>query len=408
VANDELLDATTNRSTRHVEIRIPADISYKAGDHLGVCPANPEELVHSYLELCDMDAAAMIRVRTRDVEHHQGMLPLDKPISAFAVLSYFYELQQPVGRTQLHQLSSLALDDGEKSQLLKLSSVNKKNVEEDDKEVSYEQFVLKRRLTLIELLPLFPSITIRFAQLLALLPPLKPRYYSISSAPGAKEGASVASITVSVVKGASPTGRLHQGVASTFLKSNLVGRPRPLPVAAGKTMPLYVFVKDTGSSFRLPEDTTTPIIMIGPGTGVAPMRGFLQQRAMEGGSGENVLFYGCRNDADYVYRDELEDMVQEGVLDKLCVAFSRKQDQGVKKTYVQDMIAAESTMLRGLLQRGAHVYVCGDASQMAPAVKQAFVQILADGGDNQAEDTVLDMCTKGRYCEDVWAAQGSC
>jgi cytochrome P450/NADPH-cytochrome P450 reductase len=143
------------------------------------------------------------------------------------------------------------------------------------------------------------------------------------------------------------------------------------------------------------------------------MRGFIQQRAAERAHnttqlscGENVLFFGCRDDCDFIYRNEFEKMAKDGVLDKLCVAYSRKENQGVPKTYVQQDILGQADLLLGLLKRGAHIYVCGDASQMAPAVKATFISIMAAGGDQNPEETIAGMCEDGRYCEDVWAAQG--
>jgi cytochrome P450/NADPH-cytochrome P450 reductase len=420
VSNNELLHNDLSRSTRHVEVQLPAGINYKAGDHLGICPANPESVVNSYLKLTNMAPDSVIQVRLLDGQNpnqHQGLLPLNKPMSAFGALSFFYELQQPVSLTQLHQLTEmLSAEEGaeaelERNRLVRLTETSNKIDTNDE----YATFVTNRRLTLVELLASFPcaSRKVHFAKLLALLPPMKPRYYSISSSPLGPQGASVASISVSVVKGPSPTGRIHQGVASNYLRSFSDNFHRVLPFSSTKQMPLWAFVKDTGSSFRLPIDQAKPVIMVGPGTGVAPMRGFIQQRAAERAynstqrpCGENILFFGCRDDCDFIYRNEFEKMAKDGVLDKLCVAYSRKENQGVPKTYVQQDILGQTDLLLGLLKRGAYIYVCGDASQMAPAVKATFVSILAAGGDENPEETIVQMYEDGRYCEDVWAAQG--
>ena len=167
---------------------------------------------------------------------------------------------------------------------------------------------------------------------------------------------------------------------------------------SGKGMPLFTFVKDTGSSFRLPQ-SDAPVIMVGPGTGVAPMRGFIQDRVADGRR-ENVLFFGCRDESDYLYKDELQAWEAEGSL-KLFVAFSRKE--GTPKTYVQSLIAQQSALVVELVKKGAHVYVCGDASKMAPDVKATVARLLAEA--DHGEDYVEKMAAEGRYCEDVWAAQ---
>jgi cytochrome P450/NADPH-cytochrome P450 reductase len=230
-----------------------------------------------------------------------------------------------------------------------------------------------------------------------MLQPLKPRYYSISSSPKASPGS--LSISVSVVKGISPSGREHVGVASNCLKnsvSNCQGQDATEElIGPFQHSNLGVFVKDTGSSFRLPDDPSIPVIMIGPGTGVAPMRGFIQERVSTGAK-DNVLFFGCRDDNDYIYKKELEKYQESGYL-KLLVAFSRKS--GKPKVYVQHLIEQNAALLVDLFKRGAHVYVCGDASKMAPDVKQVLTRILDEAG----LDTVSVLQT--RYFEDVWAAQ---
>merc|ERR1719221_1139170 len=140
-------------------------------------------------------------------------------------------------------------------------------------------------------------------------------------------------------------------------------------------MPLCVFVKDTGSSFRLPSDGV-PIIMVGPGTGVAPMRGFIQDRVADGRN-ENVLFFGCRDESDYIYRDELEAWEKDKCL-KLFVAFSRRR--GTPKIYVQDLISQEASLVAEYVRRGAYIYICGDASKMAPDVKATIARVLTEAG----------------------------
>ncbi len=159
--------------------------------------------------------------------------------------------------------------------------------------------------------------------------------------------------------------------------------------------------------FRLPEDPEKPIIMVGPGTGVAPFRGFLQARAAlkkEGKElGEAHLYFGCRNDHDFIYRDELEAYEKDGIV-TLHTAFSRKE--GVPKTYVQHLMAKDAGALISILGRGGHLYVCGDGSKMAPDVEatlQKAYQSVHETDERQAQEWLLDLQTKGIYAKDVWA-----
>jgi len=141
------------------------------------------------------------------------------------------------------------------------------------------------------------------------------------------------------------------------------------------------------------------MIMVGPGTGFAPMRGFIQERVADGAM-DNLLFFGCRNEDDFIYREELEMWQGSGMLE-LHVAFSR--NHGIPKTYVQQLIKREEARVLELIHKGAHIYVCGDASRMAPSVQAAFTGICERAG--LGETFVLGLIEQGRYCQDVWAAQ---
>eukprot|EP00931_Biecheleriopsis_adriatica_P079615 TRINITY_DN52_c0_g1_i5.p1 TRINITY_DN52_c0_g1~~TRINITY_DN52_c0_g1_i5.p1 ORF type:complete len:244 (-),score=47.88 TRINITY_DN52_c0_g1_i5:395-1072(-) len=225
---------------------------------------------------------------------------------------------------------------------------------------------------------------------------MKPRFYSISSSP--TKCPNSLSITVSVVTGSTASGRKHVGVCSNHLKEQPRLRPASvgLPGEPDHQMPLILFVKDSGDLFRLPEPSV-PVIMVGPGTGVAPMRGFLQERAAQGAK-ENILFFGCRDRHELLYQSELEELKASGYL-KLFVALSR--EPSVAKTYVQNLIEQETDLIVDYLQRGAHVYVCGDASKMAPEVRATFQRVAEKIG--LGETFVDTMVKQGRYCEDVWA-----
>ncbi|KAM6296661.1 NADPH--cytochrome P450 reductase isoform 2-T2 [Aegotheles albertisi] len=196
------------------------------------------------------------------------------------------------------------------------------------------------------------------------------------------------------------TGRLNKGVATNWLKNKV-----PDGNGSSSMVPMYV----RKSQFRLPFKPNTPVIMIGPGTGIAPFIGFIQERAwlkQQGKEvGETVLYYGCRHEReDYLYREELARFHQEGILTQLNVAFSRDQAQ---KVYVQHLLKKNKENIWKLINEGnAHIYVCGDARNMARDVQNTFYEIVAEFGNMsqpQAVDYVKKLMTKGRYSLDVWS-----
>jgi cytochrome P450/NADPH-cytochrome P450 reductase len=223
---------------------------------------------------------------------------------------------------------------------------------------------------------------------------LAPRYYSISSSPAGE--AQHCSVTVGVVEAPASSGHgTYRGVCSNYL-----ARRR-----AGDT--IHATVKETKAGFRLPDDNAVPIIMIGPGTGLAPFRGFLQERAARKGQGATLgpamLFFGCRHpEQDFIYADELKAFAAGGVCD-LHTAFSRADGP---KTYVQHVVAAEKDRVWDLIQQGAIIYVCGDGGRMEPDVKATLMSIYRErsGADaGAAARWIEEMGAKNRYALDVWA-----
>jgi cytochrome P450/NADPH-cytochrome P450 reductase len=377
------------RSTRHLEISLPEGVRYSAGDHLGVVGANPDSVVLAHLDHLGIAHDAVFKIETEE-KVDTALVPLGVPWGAYQLLAWCVELQQPVSRVQLRALSKLATEESERKRLVELSDWNEEQTGD-----AYEEHVQKQRRTVLEILQEFSSVKLGLGQLLGLLPSNKPRYYSISSSP--KVSPSAVTVTVNVVDGIAPTGRRHLGLCSNFLKQ----QPKQMPptVHPSRDVRFAAFVKDTGSTFRLPKSPSVPVIMVGPGTGVAPMRGFLQDRVAEGAK-ENVLFFGCRDETEFLYQEELRAWQKEGALE-LHVAFSRKPGQ--PKVYVQELVLKEGARLTDLVRRGAHIYVCGDASKMAPDVMRAFWQVLVKAG--LPETIVEEMVEEGRYSQDVWAAQ---
>jgi len=375
--NRELQALGTGRSTRHVVIDLPPGVTYVTGDHLGVLMPNPEDVVLAYLEYLQVSPDAVVLLDLKDPP--QKRFPLGQPMSAFTLFAYFVELQQVATKEQIRVLAHFAGQE-DQAHLRDIASSG-----------AYLESVEKPRKTVLEILREFPTIKVNPGALLGCLPNMKPRYYSISSSPTASS--QKVSITVSVVQGASPTGREHMGVCSHGLSQQPRAFPRSV-YSGAQAMPFTCFVKDTGSRFRLPPPVTD-VIMIGPGTGVAPFRGFIQERHGQSGVGKTVLFFGCRDESDFLYRDEFEDWQKSGALE-LHVAFSRKSGQ--PKTYVQHLVTQQAEQLKPLLEGGAHVFVCGEASKMAPEVRSTFVQMVGIENFEQIE-------LQGRYKADVWASQ---
>lgn len=205
------------------------------------------------------------------------------------------------------------------------------------------------------------------------------------------------SVTVGVVDEPAISGKgRFRGVCSTYL----AGLPEGATIMAS--------LKETKANFRLPIDPSTPVIMVGPGTGVAPFRGFLQERAIaktKGAAlGDAVLYFGCRHpDQDFLYRQELEGFAAEGVAD-LRVAFSRKEKA---KVYVQDLVREDRDRLWAMIEAGARIYICGDGGRMEPDVRRALSRIYSEEKDVSADvaDAWIDgLVAEGRYNLDVWAS----
>jgi sulfite reductase (NADPH) flavoprotein alpha-component len=255
-----------------------------------------------------------------------------------------------------------------------------------DKRAELRAFTDGRQI--IDIVADFPARGITAADFVAMLRPLTPRLYSIASSLLAHPGE--AHLTIGVTRYQSH-GRRRQGVCSTFVADR---------VATGEHLPVYV---QENPSFRLPPSPDVPIIMIGPGTGVAPFRAFVEERAAQGGKGRNWLFFGDRHmTTDFLYQLEWQRWWKETVLTRLDVAFSRDQEA---KMYVQHRMREQKTELYSWLEQGAHVYVCGDAKHMAPDVHAALVDVVREVGGKSAEaaaEYMDQLLSDRRYHRDVY------
>jgi len=375
----------SERSTRHIEVNLPDGMTYRTGDHLSVVPTNGEALVERALSRFGFERDAHVRLRAEG--GRKAFLPIDETISVQRLLANHVELQQVATRKQIAALAQHTRCPVTKPKLAALAG------NDDASTALYRAEVSKKRKSVLDLLEEFPACELPFNVYLEMLPLMVPRYYSISSSPLADHGR--CSITVAVVEGAARSGRgTYQGVCSTFLRRQSEGSV------------IHGFVKETTAGFRLPEDAR-PIIMIGPGTGLAPFRGFLRERAALKSQGkplgEAILFFGCRHrQQDYIYAKELEAYANQGLME-LFVACSRMD---AKKMYVQDLIREHWRAVWKLLDAGAKIYVCGDGSRMEPDVRRALgemyrVQTRTD--EAGSERWLADLTRQNRYVLDVWA-----
>ena len=357
---NRLLNAEeSDREVRHFELQLEGSgLAYEVGDALGVFPSNCHELVADVLGFlaCDGEEPA----------------PGDPATPLRLALLRNFDLVKPS-----QELLALIAQQSQSSLLPDLLR--------PEQAQRLREFLHGRDLR--DLLSLSPSGWTADT-LVPLLKKLQPRLYSISSSPHAHPGE--VHLTVAAVR-YEAHGLGRKGVCSTFLADR-----------AGADVPVPVFVQ-ISHGFRLPPDPGTPIIMVGPGTGVAPFRAFLEERQALGAPGRNWLFFGAQHqNTDFLYREELDAWKSSGHLTRLSLAFSRDQ---AEKIYVQQRMREEGAELWKWLQEGAHFYVCGDASRMAKDVEAALQQIMETHGalsEEAASAYLRELRAQKRYQRDVY------
>src|ERR1700744_4559909 len=319
LVNSELQNKTganaSDRSTRHIEVRLPPNVTYRVGDHLSVVPRNDPALVDSVARRFGFLPADQIRLQV--AEGRRAQLPVGDVVSVGRLLTEFVELQQVATHKQIQIMSEHTRGPMTKPKLLVYVG--------DDAAASerYRADILTRRKSVFDLLEEYPACELPFHAYLEMLSLLAPRYYSISSSPTGDPAR--CSVTVAVVEGPAGSGRgIYKGICSNYLAGRRAGEN------------IQATVRETKAGFRLPDRASVPIIMVGPGTGLAPFRGFLQERAARKAAGAKLgpamLFFGCRHpDQDFLYADELKGLAASGITE-LFTAFSRADGP---KTYVQ-------------------------------------------------------------------------
>ena len=361
LSNRLLTAENSSKETRHYEFSLEGSgLTYEAGDALNVIPQNCPELVANIIKAigCNGD---------EDQPVNSELMTLSE------ALRTHFEIKLP-SKGLIQEIANRS-GDQELNEILQSEDKNK-----------LSKYLWGRDI--LDLLLQFPTIEISAAEFIALLKPLQHRAYSISSS-GKMHPESV-HLTVASVRYKSHD-RDHKGVCSTYM-ADLVDNRTDVKI---------FFSPNT--SFRVPEDDSLPIIMVGPGTGIAPFRAFLQERQYRKSSGKNWLLFGDRNKAtDYIYHDEIEAMQTSGVLTRLDLAFSRDQEE---KIYVQDKMHENGAEMFSWLEQGGSFYVCGDANYMAKDVDKALHGLIEKHGNKSAEQAVEyvnQMKKEKRYVRDVY------
>ena len=370
----------SDRLTLHLDLDLGPSSTYRPGDHLLVLPQNRQTIIWRAAKTLRFEPSLVIALHaTTPVE---TSLPLGQPVMMYDLLRSYCDLRAPATRRGIEILASHIDSRARRGPLLAMA--------EDDE--AYAGGVLARRASLLDLATEYPpDEPIPPALVIEAFPMLKPRPYSISSAPIGEPNH--ACITAGFVSGPALSGHgLYYGVTSGYLTT----------LGAGVRM--LARVSDPGPLFHPPGEPRTPIIMVCAGTGIAPFRGFLQERAAERAIGRpvgpTVLFRGCRRpDQDRIFGDELDTWADQGWLD-LHEAYSRPvQGPG---HYVQDVVREQGATLLPLMDQGAVVYVCGSRLTMAPEVRSAFADLHTERTGESGAAWVEQLTAADRYIEDVW------
>ncbi|HID3752889.1 TPA: NADPH-dependent assimilatory sulfite reductase flavoprotein subunit [Citrobacter freundii] len=356
--NQKITGRDSEKDVRHIEIDLgDSGLRYQPGDALGVWYQNDPDLVKELVELLWLKGDEPVTVE-------------GKTLSLAEALQWHFELTVNTGNivenyATLTRSETLLPLVGDKAQLQHYAATT----------------------PIVDMVRFSPA-QLDADALIGLLRPLTPRLYSIASAQAEVE--SEVHVTVGVVR-YEIEGRARAGGASSFLADRVEEEGE-----------VRVFIEHN-DNFRLPSNPQTPVIMIGPGTGIAPFRAFMQQRAADGAEGKNWLFFGNPHfTEDFLYQVEWQRYVKEGVLSRIDLAWSRDQKE---KVYVQDKLRQQGAELWRWINDGAHIYVCGDANRMAKDVEQALLEVIAEFGgmDIEAADEFLsELRIERRYQRDVY------
>ena len=349
------------KETIHLEFKLEETaLTYEAGDSLAVLAHNADDVVQDIITLTKLNPSSLVKIKGESYTLLDSLTcKLDITTLSLSVIKRYNEL----------------IKDKRLEELLKAENKN-----------DLQDYISGREI--IDLLYEFPAEELSADALISIMRKLPSRLYSIASSP--KAHPQEVHLTVAVVR-YHTHGRERKGVCSTFLAERI-----------SKGSKAEVFVT-TNKKFKLPVNNETPIIMVGPGTGIAPFRAFIEERKATSATGKNWLFFGDQHySTDFLYQSEWQNYLNEGILTKLDVAFSRDQKE---KIYVQNRMLDNSRELFTWLEQGAYFYVCGDATRMANDVDDALHDIVEKEGGLEQEDAkayVKMLKDEKRYLRDVY------
>ncbi|KAK3290376.1 cytochrome P450 [Chaetomium fimeti] len=384
VLAERVLTAAGSSPKKHMEVQLPDGVTYKVGDYLAVLPVNSKDSISRVMRQFKLSWDSHITIGS----DRWTALPTGTPVPVYDVLGSYVELSQPATKRGILKLADAASDDNTKQQLQELAGA------------SYAGEISLKRASILDLLDKFPSVSLPFGTFLSLLPPIRPRQYSISSSP--LDNPSRATLTYSLLDSPSLVNpdKRYMGVATSYLSSLVAGDK------------LLLSVRPTHTAFRLPDAEhmdKTPIICVGAGSGLAPFRGFIQERAALLSKGSQLapalLFLGCRGpQMDDLYREEFDKWQELGAVD-VRRAFSRAEpDEGEAHgcKHVQDRLWHDREEAKDMWKSGARVYVCG-SRVVGEGVKKAMGRIVL--GDEATEDEITrwyEGVRNDRYATDVF------
>lgn len=378
-----------DRSCMHIELNIEGSkMRYDAGDHVAMYPINDKALVEKLGQLCNSNLDTVFSLINTDTDSSKKH-PFPCPTTYRTALTHYLEITA-IPRTHiLKELAEYCTVESDKEMLRNMASLTPEGKEK------YQTWIQDACRNIVHILEDIKSCKPPIDHLCELLPRLQPRYYSISSS--SKLYPLHVHVTAVLVQYQTPSGRINKGVATTYLRGKQPNDEDPK---------VPVFIRK--SQFRLPTKCETPVIMVGPGTGLAPFRGFIQERQFmrdEGKTvGDTILYFGCRKkNEDFIYEEELEEYVKNGTL-TLKTAFSRDQKE---KVYVTHLIEKDADLIWNIIgENKGHLYICGDAKNMAVDVRNILVKILSEKGGMSESDAVQylkKMEAQKRYSADVWS-----
>lgn len=384
VVSTRVLTAEGEPLKKHIEIKLPSETSYRAGDYLAVLPINPRETVARVMRKFELPWDSHLTIEAGG----HVPLPTNASLPASTIFGAYVELAQPATKRNILALSEATNDDNDKSALKKLATE------------SFEDAVSEKKVSILDLLEQYPSVKLPLGSFLACLPPMRVRQYSISSSP--LWNSRNITLTFSLLEEPSKSGQgKHVGVATSYLNSLQPGDK------------LHVSVRPSHSSFHLPQDPEkTPVICVAAGTGLAPFRGFIQERAALLEAGRKVapltLYFGCREPGrDDLYPEELSQWEKIGAV-TVKYAYSRTPEKSDGHKYVQDAMWSDRKAIAEMWKNNAKLFVCG-SRKVGAAVEEVAIKLRIRGweleGTNASEEEARQWWVElrnVRYATDVF------